>query len=462
MKNSFFSILLVGLLSFPLAAQITLDSTKLDTSTVIGGLDIPWEIQWGPDDWIWFTERIGRVSRVDPESGDREIILDLTNTVVQTGESGLLGLLLHPDFDQIPQVYLVYTYQDAGGITERLVRFDYNGTALENETILIDGIRGNNTHDGSRLLLLSDNTFLMTTGDAQNLAGPQNPDQLHGKTLRVNLDGSIPADNPDPTSYVWSLGHRNAQGLALGTNGIIYSSEHGPSTDDEVNILSEGSNYGWPSVFGYCDTPGEQAACDNIGAANREPIRAWTPTIAVSDLVYYDHPAIPEFRKTLLMTTLKARKVVRLELDANGTTVTGETNFFIDYWGRLRDICVAPDGAIYLASSGWEWANTQPNTHRIVKLVNSDYTSVNPTDPSLENWMQLRPNPSSGLVTLSISNDLRGQQLRVVDLIGREVFNGLVNDLEMQLDGSEWGSGTYVLMLQRENGSQLVEKLILR
>lgn len=268
-------------------AQITLDSTLLDTTTIITGLDIPWEIQWGPDDWIWVTERYGRLSRIDPNRGTQEVLLDISSIVHQVGESGLLGMVLHPDFATTPQVFIVYTYRDNNNsFKERLVRYEYNAAAasLQNPLILLDNIPAANIHDGARLLILPDQTLLMTTGDASNQSLPQNINSLNGKILRLNLDGSIPADNPISGSPIWTWGHRNPQGLYAGPNGIIYSSEHGPANDDEMNIIEKGRNYGWPNVEGYCNLSAEMQFCADSNVA--EPIRAWTPTVAASDLVW--------------------------------------------------------------------------------------------------------------------------------------------------------------------------------
>jgi len=115
------------------------------------------------------------------------------------------------------------------------------------------------------------------------------------KILRLNVDGSVPADNPDNTSLVYSWGHRNAQGLCLGPNGLIYSSEHGQNSNDEFNIIEEGRNYGWPEVEGFCDQSGELDACAELDV--KEPLQTWSPCIAVNGIEYYNHPAIPEWQK---------------------------------------------------------------------------------------------------------------------------------------------------------------------
>ena len=357
-------------------AQITVGNTTLQVREVIGNLDIPWEIKWGYDGFIWMTERPGIVSRVNVETGEKNVILDIQNTVYSgNNEAGLLGMEFHPEFSTNHILFMTYTFIQGNQIKERLSSYTYNinSETLENEQILLNNINGYTTHIGSRILALEDLTILISTGDAQDQPASQDVDELTGKILRMDISennfGGIPADNPIPNSYVWSWGHRNAQGLELAPNGIIYSSEHGPTTDDELNILVPNRNYGWPYVQGFCDEPTETDFCEQNNVV--EPLVNWTPTIAPSDIIWYDHPAIPEFQNTLLMTVLKNKMLVRFEFSEDGQSVTNETEFFQYEWGRLRDICVSPDGKIYLATNGNTWPSQPPN--EIIELSNANY-----------------------------------------------------------------------------------------
>ncbi|MFT5901762.1 MAG: glucose/arabinose dehydrogenase, partial [Bacteroidia bacterium] len=209
-----------SVVAFAQPSTVAVGGTTLDVRVVFqgtnsnNGIDIPWEIQWGPDDFIWMTERSGRVSRLNPETGDKAIVLDLSSTVYDQSEAGLLGLQLDPDFEINGYVYLAYTYS-SGGVKERIVRYTYDSgsNTLSSPMTLLDDIEGYSTHIGCRLLILPDNTMLATTGDVrEENTLPQDLDELNGKVLRMNLDGSIPADNPfGANSYVYTLGHRNAQ-----------------------------------------------------------------------------------------------------------------------------------------------------------------------------------------------------------------------------------------------------------
>ena len=193
MKRLFTLFLTIGIaLSAHAQGSHVLDSTTLTSRVVADSLDIPWEILWGSDDHIWMTERYGRVSRINVETGDQDVILDLSNDVYQNSESGMMGMALHPDFKNNPHVFIAYTYLDGSKIRERLVRFNYDGTKLIPADTLVGDIVGNTTHIGCRLWIMPDMTLLMTTGDAQNQSLPQDRSSLSGKVLRMNLDGTIP------------------------------------------------------------------------------------------------------------------------------------------------------------------------------------------------------------------------------------------------------------------------------
>lgn len=441
----------------------TLDSTTLTARVVADSLDIPWEITWGPDNYIWMTERFGRVSRVNPTTGEQIVLLDMSSDVYQRSEAGMLGMVLHPDFENNSHVFIAYTYVNGSNIRERLVRYNYDGSKLTPADTLIENIVGNNTHNGSRLIILPDNTLLMTTGDAQNQNLPQNKPALEGKVLRMNLDGSIPADNPSPSSLVWTYGHRNAQGLLRAPNGIIYSSEHGPTTDDELNILSADRNYGWPTVAGFCDSPPENAFC----TANNvyEPLAAWTPTIAPSDIIWYDHEAIPEFKGKLLMTVLKDQSLISFGFNGAGDSVISQKKYFKNEFKRLRDICVSPDGKIYLATSGTSWANSNPFSHTILELSNESYGVTNPNsiveDEVLMDQIKLGPNPLQvgQPLLLSIPEGHIGE-FTVIDVLGKIVLSNYVEGINaINMDSKE---GVYFWKLELESGSTAEGKLIVQ
>ncbi|UOQ65774.1 PQQ-dependent sugar dehydrogenase [Hymenobacter volaticus] len=362
--KSFATLLLLGMLAVPAVAQqgpvlatYAVGSTTVSASALTSNLDTPWELLWGPDNFLWMTERGGRISRIDPNTGQL-IPLHTVADVTETGESGLLGMALHPDFATSPYVYVVYNYTDAGTLKEKLVRFTYSAAAntLSSPLILLGNITAVTTHSGSRLLILPDRTLLMTTGDAQQRSDAQTPSSLNGKILRMNLDGTVPADNPIAGSMMYTLGHRNPQGLTRAPSGRVYSSEHGENIEDEVNLIEVNRNYGWPTIEGLCNLPAEQTFCtaNNV----REPLASYTPTLAVSGLTYYNHPAIPGWNNSLLLLSLKAGTFTQLQLNTTGDQVASQNNLWAGTYGRLRAVCVSPQGRVYVGTSNRDGRGT--------------------------------------------------------------------------------------------------------
>lgn len=427
--------------------SIKIGNTTVFVDTIITGLDVPWEIIWGPDNHIWMTERKGIVSRVNPVTKTKTVILDLTASVYRNSESGMLGMALHPDFPSKPEVFIVYTYRIAPNIRERLVKYQYNGSMLVNPDTLLDGIIGNTTHCGSRLLFLPDKTLLMTTGDAQAKATPLDTNAINGKVLRLNTDGSIPADNPFPGKYVYSLGHRNAQGILLAPNGKIYLSEHGPNNDDEFQIVMKGRNYGWPTVEGFCNLPAEATFC----SANNivEPLMAWTPTIAPSDIAYYSNSAFPELDGCILMTVLKDKKLIALKLNSDGSQVSSQTHYLTNSFGRLRDVLIGPNKEIYLATNGADWGNVDPNTHSIIRLTAPINSSVKQT--AANNGIQIYPNPVSCFLNIDINSFFpSGITIQLLDVSGRICMEEKTMEDKVSLSLADLAKGIYILRIINE------------
>lgn len=357
------------------SVPINIGSTIVETNTLFTSTELPWELKYGPDSFLWMTTREGIIYRIDPVSGQATTVLDYRANVWQSGEAGMLGMCFHPDFLNTQQLFVVYTYVDGGNNRERLSRFTFNGTTLGAEQIIFDNgsIIAATTHNGSRLLMLPDNTILMTTGDAQNGSRAPDLNSLNGKILRFNLDGTIPADNPNPASPIYTYGHRNPQGLYLHPNGKVYETEHGPDNNDEFQIIEVGKNYGWPDVEGYCDNDFNNTEinfCNNNDIT--EPLVSWNPapggTWAPNDMIWYAENAIPEFENRMLVVFLKTAKLRAIELNANGDVIISQQDYFVNQWGRLRDITTAPDGEIFIAT------NTAP--YRIISIRNSTVIPV--------------------------------------------------------------------------------------
>ena len=343
-----------------------MQSSEFTASVVASGLDTPWDLVWGPDGMIWVSERGGRISRVDPANGRRTIAGELAD-VQEIGEGGLMGIALHPDFARDPWVYAVHTYR-ASGIQNRLVRLRWDGSALGRPQVLLDGIPGGGIHNGSRVIVGRDRMLYVTTGDAGSAQLAQDSTSLAGKVLRLDLDGGVPPSNPFGTA-VWSWGHRNAQGLVEHpTMNIMYSTEHGAGDNDEINVIRRGGNYGWPTARGSCDDPGEMAFCRERGV--EQPLLTWTPTVAISGADLYFGRDSSRSQAALLATSLGGRTLWRITFREDGRRVLGHSPILSGVYGRLRDVLVAPNGDIYIATSNRDGRGSPADgDDRIIKLI---------------------------------------------------------------------------------------------
>ncbi|MBC6993986.1 PQQ-dependent sugar dehydrogenase [Neolewinella lacunae] len=393
-------------------------TTQVGTNNLVARAS---DLHYGPDDHLWVAERAaGRVVRIDPATAARTVLLTLPDIYSDASQDGLLSLALHDSFTLgKPFVYLSYTYQENNERRQRLARYTYQAPgSLTDPVTLLEDLPASNDHNSGRLVFGPDAKIYCTIGDqgnnqnrnfcapirSQDLPTQEEIDQENwinypGKILRMNQDGSIPADNPllnGVRSHVFTYGHRNAQGLAFGSNGLLYSDEHGPNTDDEVNIINGGKNYGWPRVVGFRDDQAydycnwsSAADCASLTYVNngcpagvplqeestltdtnyQDPIfvmfavpddydydnpacqNAYTcrPNVAPSSLLVYESDAIPDWSNSLLITSLKRGKVYRLQLDASGTAIVGDTTEYFYTGNRYRDLVVAPDGKTFYA-----------------------------------------------------------------------------------------------------------------
>ena len=286
-------------------SQTAQGPVKLATSDVATGLDTVWSMAFDRDGKLWFTERAGRVHR----QGDAPETIE---GVLEQGESGLMGIA----FDRAGRRYLWYTTAD----DNRLVRYDAPGAP---PTVVVSGLKKAQIHDGGRLALGPDGALYVGTGDAAQPELAQDDQSLNGKILRV--------DTATGQVSVFSKGHRNVQGLCFAASGRFLSTEHGPDRGDEINDLRQGDNGGWPGTSG-------------------NGIQNWTPTIAPAGCAVYDADLIPAWKGSLLFVTLKEKDLRRLTFKPDGS-VASEEILFDDAFGRLRDVVVAPDGSVYVATS---------------------------------------------------------------------------------------------------------------
>ena len=302
---------------------------------VAEGLDIPWDFAFLPDGSLLVTEREGRLVEVGGAGAMRDVPL---SGVRARGEGGLLGIVLHPDFRENHLLYLYMTTALASGTENRVVRFAYQGGVLSDERVIIEGIPGALYHDGGRIDFGPDGMLYITTGDAGVGANAQDTNSLAGKILRLNDDGSIPADNPFGNA-VYSYGHRNPQGIAWDSAGRLWETEHGPTGErgrcchDEVNVIVKGGNYGWPT------RTGDETADGMVPPKVHSNTDTWAPaSVAVWE----------DIEDRIFFGGLRGEALYETRLVGTSHEVV---EYFKGAYGRIRTVRVGPDGFLYLTTS---------------------------------------------------------------------------------------------------------------
>ena len=296
-----------------------------------------------------------------------------------------------------------------------------------------------------------------------------NLDELSGKILRLNPDGSVPDDNPYPKSLVWSYGHRNPQGLVQLPSGRIFSSEHGGGQDDELNEILPDNNYGWPEVHGYCNWPSELAYCANNEV--KVPLRTWSPAYAPCGLAYYNHPAIPEWNHSLLQVFLKAgdgsrgQRLEVLQLNEAEDSIVKESTYFTQTFGRLRDVLVAPDGRVFLCTSNKEKNGdmvVQANDDKIIELRNLEYPLLPPEPPDfIPEEVLAFPMPTDENLFLKFPVSEGEIHIRIIDPIGRKVYeeSATIEAYTHLIDASGIQRGSYIMLVELPDGRRQHRKI---
>ena len=524
------------------ASSTILNVTTLATSpgsetftqrTVIANQRMPHDLVYGPDNNIWYTERFaGTVSFVNPATGAKTVVLSLGSKMVRGGgQDGLMGLALHPQFRQgKPFAYISYTYQSTSSTIRkiRIERYTYDSIArtLGQPVTILENIPGSNDHNSARLDIGPDLKLYYTAGDMgagqfENQTRPENAQVLtiyEGKVLRLNTElissSWIPADNPftnaGQKTAVYSFGHRNPQGLVWGNvNGtdILYSSEHGPYSDDELNIIEAGRNYGWPKVVGFCDgnyngryigggwLGNEQTNCATLNV--REPIRSlfpaanppdstsdnmsW-PSTAPSGTEFYGSNAIPGWQNSLLVAQLKKGTVARFKLSSDGLSIISDTINYFRGKGRFRDVVVSPDGLrIYVAcdSSGstsgptggvtttpanpgsiLEFTYQPPSGARIMTQLIAKTKVV---DDVKDKTVDVYPNPASSYFIVYNYTSQQGRSIELIDLSGKTIKKQLAVNLTTRIEVGNIANGLYILKITDAKGYLIrTEKIIIQ
>ncbi len=479
-----------------LMQEVLGDSLLLDYYEVGTDLNLPWEIVWGPDNQIWFSHDKGTIAKLNPETGFVKEMLKLPDIAFDGSieRSRMVGLTLDTQFDSSPYVYVSYNYFGDSyapplnhTLYLKVVRYEYNfeEEALNNPLVLLSNVQVfDGFHIGGKLLMTQDRKLLIAVGDAKqpenpelhpdwstgDLPKPQNLDLYSGKVLRINPDGTIPSNNPFkiteelvPRNLIYTYGHRNTQGMALGDGDTVYYAEHGGSEEDELGILHNGKNNGWPFIEGFCNDLftlyDEQEYCQTL-ENYQEPILSWNPDIAPSSIDYINKNSNFLLRNTIVIPTLNSEGDgfhLRLVLLTDSGVPDREIIVAKNMFGRLRDACVGPDGSIYFTTSNTMWGNPTANDDRIIQVKISRQKEITALENDVRNKLftyQLRHRE------LVIENQSEHAiEYQVFTLQGKKLYD---QRLESGFSSIALNSGWYLLVVIGANRSGAVKKIVVK
>lgn len=356
----------------PTPGPVRAVETGYKVTEIAKGLDHPYSIAFLPDGSMLVTERKGQLRLIK----DGQLVTAPITGVppVHTGsQAGLFDVVLHPKFAENGLVYLTYAHGTKAANMTRVARARFDGSALQDLQVIFEAKPSKDTsnHYGGRLVFLPDGTFTLLVGDGfEYREQAQNPRSHLGKIVRLNDDGSIPQDNPfagreGALPEVYSLGHRNQQGLVFdGERGVLFETEHGPQGGDELNMIAAGKNYGWPVITYGRDYTGALVSPFTERPGMEQPLVYWTPSIAPSGLAVYRGDKFPAWNGDLLVGALAFKHLRRVDLDDAGRVV-GQEQLLTKFAERIRDVRVSPDGYIYVTT---DYAADELSTGRVLKL----------------------------------------------------------------------------------------------
>ncbi|MFA3792988.1 PQQ-dependent sugar dehydrogenase [Aliiglaciecola sp. SL4] len=358
MRIRFFTAVLIYFLSFSYVANAknVVSSKAFKIEEIVTELNFPWSVAFISNSRFLVTERSGSLRQVVNFTLGQPID-GLPKDIYVKSQGGLLDVVLHPNYQQNGWLYLSYSAGTDERNTLKIMRAKLQNNQLVDSQVIftVKPFRNTPVHYGGKLAFLEDNSLLITSGDGFDFReNAQRVNNQMGKILRILDNGEIPQDNPyigetekNLAHSVYSLGHRNPQGLVYDPiRNLVFSNEHGPAGGDEINIIRKGDNYGWPVITNGKDYSGALITPFKKYPGMRQPLVDWTPSIAPSSITVYDGIMFPQMRGDLLVTSLKSKELIWLQMQQN--KVVGQQSLFADLGYRFRDVKVHPDGSLYL------------------------------------------------------------------------------------------------------------------
>lgn len=355
------TLLTVVCLTFTLpvlaSQQLSTQHYPVSIDVVATGLSHPWSIAFMPNGDQLVTERSGRLRLIQQDRLHPEPIGGVPQ-VAAVGQGGLLDVVLHPDFENNAWVYLAYSDETPQGLTTRVMRGQLQGHQLVDQQAIFEALprSSGGRHFGGRMVFDAQGHLYISVGDRGEMERAQNGLDHAGTIIRLNDDGSIPADNPfvgnnQVNDEIYTLGNRNPQALTLHPEtGQVWSTEHGPRGGDEINLIQAGLNFGWPEVTHGINYSGTRIThmTERDGVAS--PLLHWTPSIAPSGMVFYTGDEFPSWQGQILNGALKDRLISRVSVTktSEGYQLEEQERFLQGFGQRIRDIRQSPEGEVWL------------------------------------------------------------------------------------------------------------------
>ncbi|SDQ79770.1 Glucose/arabinose dehydrogenase, beta-propeller fold [Virgibacillus salinus] len=338
------------------AVEVTEETVEVvasdDGSINANNLFIPWTINKSGNNFF-LSQRDGSVIQIDGDLGLVEVQdVEVSEDILHEGQGGFLGFTLAPDFNTSKMAFAYHTYQEDGEILNRIISMSLKNNIWTEEDVLLEGIPGGEINTGGRIQIGPDEMLYATTGDTGQAEKAQELDNLAGKILRMELNGEVPEDNPFDNSYIYSFGHRNPQGLAWDYEGNFYSSEHGESGHDEINLIKAGQNYGWPVI------EGDEEASDMIEPIHHSGDDTWAP----SGMAFNDGQ--------LFVASLAGSNIFTYDI------ASSEVSEFFGDAGRLRDIMIEDEALFTITNNHDDRGEPSEKDDRLIQIPLTEKAST--------------------------------------------------------------------------------------
>ncbi len=346
------SIIILNSPSNPIVipGPITNSTGTKSVEIIATNLQTPWAMDFA-DDRIFFTEKVGRIRVIDSGVLIEDPLANLH--VVDVTDGGLLGLTLHPNFENNHYLYVFYTYAEDNKLWNKVIRITESENKLTDAVVILDKIPGAEFDNGGVIKFGPDGKLYVATGDATDEHSAQDLNSLAGKILRLNDDGTTPSDNPFH-NLIFSYGHRNPQGMAWDKSGNLYETEHGPTKNDEINLVKSGQNFGWPDQ----ECSGDKNFVNSLVCYN--------PSLEPAGIVFYSSNKL-DLGNDLIMATLRGTNLYEVSID-NG--IITKQKSILGGAGRIRDVNEGPDGYLYLFTGNTDGRGFPDKTDdKLIRIV---------------------------------------------------------------------------------------------